>query len=877
MSITLEDLLSATGATLHGPVRDAAWDDFCHDSRLAEAGQLFVALRTTTGDGHDHIGEAVARGCTGILCQRPAAEHPPATTLLVPDTGDALRAWAAHLLARRRPLVIAITGSSGKTTAKELSAELLETRFPGQVFRSRESYNDRLGAPIALGRLQPQHRLAVVELGTDAHGEIAELAALFRPAVAAITVINDAHLGAFGSLEAIAAEKASLLAALPPGGVAILNADDPLQRPFLGSETLPTLAHGAEQPAPVRLSPALASRQARLWLDTAAIRSLAASSPALADVLAPPSLAAAPGDEVILDHNLLLSPALSAPVRTAIAIAALFGVSTAAIRRVVADFQPLPGRLRPLPGVNGSTLIDDTYSANPAATGAALQTLAAFPAPRLAVLGEHSGLGSAADKRLQQLGPAIAAAVDFLITVGPQAQALAEGARAAGLPAERLLHADTALAAADLARTLLQQGGGTVLLKASREARLERCVAVLLADPSASPNVLVRQNPAWQHLRLRNTLRPTWVEIDTQALAANLAAARQLLQPGVRLIAVLKADAYGHGAATVGRVVVRAGADMLAVACLSEALALRRAGIEAPILILGYTPPWQARTALELGPHELHLTVYDADVAAALNQAGLAMGRRAQVQVKVDTGMGRLGLHPHEAPSFLRFLGRLAGLEVTGLFTHMAAADDPTEPHTDVQLARFDQLLACLDAEDLRPPLVHAANTATLLARPQAQYGAVRLGIGLYGLAPSPAVPLPEGFRPVLAWRTTIAQVKTLPPGSPVGYGLTHRTTGAETIAIIPVGYADGFRRGPGNWGEVLVRGQRAPLVGRVSMDQAAIAVTHIPGVRAGDEVTLIGRQGEQCLSANEAAARLGTIGYEVVSTILARVPRLAA
>ncbi|MBX7236164.1 MAG: alanine racemase [Caldilineales bacterium] len=872
MPITLDDLLSATGATVFGPVRDAAWEDFCHDSRLAEAGQLFVALRTPTGDGHDHISEAVARGCTGILCQRPAAQHPPVTTLLVPDAGDALRAWAAYLLARRRPLVIAITGSSGKTTAKELTAELLETRFPGQVFRSRESYNDRLGAPIALGRLLPQHRLAVVELGTDAHGEIAELATLFPPTVAAITVINDAHFGAFGSLEAIAAEKTSLLAALQPGGVAILNADDPFQRPLLSSTGLPALAHSAEQAAPVRLTTDAGSPQARLWLDAAAIRSLA---PALADALPPPSFTTEPGDGIILDHNLVLTPALSAPLRAAIAIAALFGVATEAIRRVVAEFQPLPGRLRPLPGVHGSTLLDDTYSANPAATGAALQALAAFSPPRLAVLGEHSGLGNTADSRLRQLGPAIAAAADYLITVGPQAQALAEGARAAGLEADRLLQADTPLAAADLARSLIGQGG-TVLLKASREARLERCVAALLAEPAASPAVLARQNPAWQHLRLRNTLRPTWVEIDTQALAANLAAARQLLQPGVRLIAVLKADAYGHGAATVGRVVMRAGADMLAVACLSEALALRRAGIEAPILVLGYTPPWQARTALELDPRELHLTVYDADVAAALNQAGLAMGRQARVQVKVDTGMGRLGLTPHQAPAFLRFLRQLVGLEVAGLFTHMAAADDPTEPHTDVQLAHFDELLARLDGDGLRPPLVHAANTATLLTRPLAQYDAVRMGIGLYGLAPSPALPLPDGFRPVLAWRTTIAQVKALPPGSPVGYGLTHRTAGAATIAIIPVGYADGFRRGPANWGHVLVHGQRAPLVGRVSMDQAAIDVTHIPGVRAGDEVTLIGCQGEQCLSADEAAARLGTIGYEVVSTILARVPRLA-
>jgi alanine racemase len=220
-------------------------------------------------------------------------------------------------------------------------------------------------------------------------------------------------------------------------------------------------------------------------------------------------------------------------------------------------------------------------------------------------------------------------------------------------------------------------------------------------------------------------------------------------------------------------------------------------------------------------------------------------------------------------------LHTLPGLEVVGLFTHLAAADEPHEPYTDLQLARFDALLARLEAEGLRPPLVHAANTAALLTRPAAHYDAVRLGIGLYGLAPGPACPLPPDFRPVLSWKTTVAQVKTLPPGAAVGYGLTYRTTQTETIAIIPVGYADGFRRSPHNWGEVLVRGRRAPLVGRVSMDQAAINVTAIPGVRAGDEVVLIGRQGEETITAADVAARLGTIAYEVVSTILARVPRV--
>lgn len=828
MPITLSDFVAVAAARPYGPVDATAWSDFCHDSRVAAAGQLFVALRTPAGDGHDYIAEAVARGCTGVLCQDPPAHHPGVTTLLVSDTAAALRAWATHILRRWQPLVIAITGSDGKTTAKELTAALLERRYPGQVFRTRESYNDRLGIPLALGRLLPAHRFAVIEMGTDAHGEIAELAALVQPTIGAITVINDAHIGVFGGPEAIANEKTALWRALPRQGVAVVNQADPYLAPWAGRLACRVLTFA-------------------------------------------PEAMAVYATQLLGEHQRV-------PIGVAVTIARHLGVDEAAIAAGVAAFTPLPGRLRPLPGLAGSTLLDDSESATPAATRAALRVLQAQSLrPRIAILGSHADLGAEAERLLLGLGPAIAAAVDWLIAVGPQAPMLIAAATAAGLPASRALIADTPAAAADMAqRLLMTEGPGVVLVKGSREARLERTVAALLADPTTAPAVLVRQSAAWERLRPRNTLRPTWVEIDTLALADNLAAARRRLRPGVRLIAVLKADAYGHGAATVARIVTAGGADMLAVACLPEAQALRRAGMTAPILILGYTPPWQARAALETAAgHELHLTVYDPDVALALHRAALDLRRRARVHVKVDTGMGRLGLFPNEVPAFLQFLSTLSGIEVVGLFTHLAVAEEPQEPYNDLQLARFDALLTRLEAEGLRPPLVHAANTAALLTRPDAHYDAVRLGIGLYGLAPGPACPLPPDFRPVLSWKTTVAQVKTLPPGSPVGYGLSYRTTQTETIAIIPVGYADGFRRSPYNWGEVLVRGRRAPLVGRVSMDQAAINVTAIPGVRAGDEVVLIGRQGEDTITAADVAARLGTIPYEVVSTILARVPRM--
>jgi alanine racemase len=237
--------------------------------------------------------------------------------------------------------------------------------------------------------------------------------------------------------------------------------------------------------------------------------------------------------------------------------------------------------------------------------------------------------------------------------------------------------------------------------------------------------------------------------------------------------------------------------------------------------------------------------------------------------------MGRLGLLPEQALPFVRTLSAYPGVQVEGLFTHMAAADDADLSYTRWQLARFEGVLRELEAARLLPERIHAANSACLLRLPESHYNLVRPGIALYGLNPSADAPLPPGFRPALAWKCQVAQVRELPEGSSISYGRTYRTPRNARIAVIPVGYADGFRRAPVNWGHVLVHGQRAPVVGRVCMDQSMLDVTEIPGVREGDEVVLIGTQGDEQLSVDQVAARLGTINYEIVSEILARVPRM--
>ena len=362
-----------------------------------------------------------------------------------------------------------------------------------------------------------------------------------------------------------------------------------------------------------------------------------------------------------------------------------------------------------------------------------------------------------------------------------------------------------------------------------------------------------------------------WVEVDLSAIRGNLKRLVELAS-GAAVMAVVKASAYGHGAVTVAGAAEAAGAAWLGVARPGEALELRAAGIRAPILVLGYTPPDLAEQAIR---QELTLAAFDHETAAAYASAARALGRRARVHAKLDSGMGRLGVAVQDGPAFVRGLNGLDGLEVDGLFTHFAASDTTSLASAEAQVARFDGALQALEAAGLRPRWVHAANSAAIWRLPAARYNLVRAGIALYGLDPSPEAPCLPGFSPALAWKARVVQVKTLPPGHGVSYGAEYVTKTDERVAVVPAGYADGYRRVPKNVNEVLVGGRRAPVRGRVCMDQMVIGVNDVPGVKVGDEVVLLGQQGAERITAEDLARRWGTINYDVTGGIMARVERV--
>ncbi|MCD6345450.1 MAG: alanine racemase [Anaerolineae bacterium] len=371
-------------------------------------------------------------------------------------------------------------------------------------------------------------------------------------------------------------------------------------------------------------------------------------------------------------------------------------------------------------------------------------------------------------------------------------------------------------------------------------------------------------NPAIQAL--------TWAEIDLDAIAFNAAGLKARAGGQAELMVTVKANAYGHGAVPVAQAAIGGGATRLAVHRVLEGVQLRQAGITVPILVMGYTLPAASERVVRWN---LTPTVNSQPQAESLSAAAMDAGKPLSVHIKVDTGMGRYGLLPDEVLDFVRFLDGLPGLVLEGLYTHYAVADLADKTFTHYQFHIYSEVVQQLQAAGFDFPLKHVSNSATTLDLPEMALDMLRCGIALYGLRPSdevePAIPL----RPALTLKSHVARVRTLPAGASISYGRTYITAKPTRVALVPVGYGDGYHRLIPNRGAVLIHGQRAPIVGRVCMDQFVVDVSHIPNVQLHDEVVLIGRQGAGHISAEEVARWAETINYEVTTSLLPRVVRV--
>lgn len=374
-------------------------------------------------------------------------------------------------------------------------------------------------------------------------------------------------------------------------------------------------------------------------------------------------------------------------------------------------------------------------------------------------------------------------------------------------------------------------------------------------------------------IRVISHLRHVWAEINLDNLAFNMKNVKKLAE-NQEIIAVVKADAYGHGALDTVPTLLENGADRLAVAVLSEAMELRKGGIKCPIMILGFTP---TELSDELLDYDIEPTVYSYEQAREFSNAAVRKNKCLKIQIALDTGMGRIGFLPNDnGAAEVCKISKLSNIEINGIFSHFSTADEENKEYSYCQLNRFNEFIEKLKALKVNIKMRHISNSATIMDLPQAHFEAVRPGIILYGCYPSDQVVKQNLLiKPVMTLKANIVHIKKLPPGEYISYGRKFRTERESVIATLPIGYADGYTRLLFNKAKVIVNGKFAPVVGRICMDQCMVDVTDIEGVKNGDEVILIGKSNELSFTADEIAELIGTINYEVLCMIGKRVPRV--
>lgn len=365
--------------------------------------------------------------------------------------------------------------------------------------------------------------------------------------------------------------------------------------------------------------------------------------------------------------------------------------------------------------------------------------------------------------------------------------------------------------------------------------------------------------------------RPTWAEVDLGAIRYNFNQIKKRLSPGVKVMAVVKANAYGHGILEVSRTLSSSGVDYLGVATMDEAVNLRQNGIKKPILVLGSILPHEIDPALK---YNVSLTIGDNALLTELNRRAGARKAKANVHLKVDTGMGRLGVWHDEALKFIRWILEHRNLFLEGIYTHFSSAGRD-EFFTDYQISSFEKLLGKVEKYGVNIPIRHSANSIATIDIKRSHLNMVRPGIIIYGMYPKRSFAKFLKLKPALSLKTKIVYLKKVPQGRSISYGRTYITDKDTTIATIPIGYADGYERILSNKAFVLVKGRRARVVGKVTMDQVMIDVGHVKDVKLGDEVALIGKQGRDRITTEELARLSGTIPYEIVCSIGSRVPRI--
>ncbi len=804
------------------------------DSRAAiRAGDVFVGLVGPHFDGGRFAGHAMAEGASVALVA-PGHEVVPAARqalLVVADPLAALQALAAEARRRFAGTLVAITGSNGKTTVKDMLRHALAAEH--RVDASPRSYNSQVGVALALLELDPEAEIGLVECGISLPGEMARLERMVRPDRGIFTNVGDAHLAGLGSRETTAREKAKLFEHLPAGAWVLTSASETLAREALNELGVTTrlVANLADGETGEEFGWRLANGAAFL------VQTEPRADTRVELALQPPA------------------PFLVEDAALAAAAALLLGASPAAIAAGLAEWRPAPMRLEISTTPRGILLINDAYTADPTSVESALAALQRerSTGQAVAVLGGMAQLGAARRGAHTRVGQRVVElAIDRLIGVGAGGEEIAAAAREAGMaPARVHVAADAEEAALILEETC--RPGDRVLLKGSRPERLEAVAAALF-----------------------DAVSPSRLYVDLDAIVENFRAIRRAAGPGCGVMAVVKSFGYGLDSVRVGLALERAGVEYLAVAYPDEGVLLRDRGVTAPILVQNLL---ESETE-KIVRHGLTAQVASEEQVRWLEREASEQRRAVRVHLKVDTGMARAGAQVGEVVGIARGLDQSEWLQLEGLMTHFAAAEDPgKDEFTRDQIARFAAARRALAEAGFTVRYVHAANSAAIDRFPDAHFNLVRAGLALFGYSRSTrATPGrgPLAQHPALRLVTRVVSVRPLAAGQPLGYGLTWRPDdGPRTIAVVAIGYADGYAWALSNRSSMVLHGALCPVVGRVCMDVTMLDATAVADrVRPGDDVIVFGPDpGEPDLL--ELARLAGTIPYELLTRISPRVRRI--
>ncbi len=827
MTYTLSDIqqilqaqwLQKTEAT--GKVEQLLFDS---RSVAAPAVSLFFALPGKHRDGHRFLPELYAQGVRQFVVSQDLDQKkwPEANILKVENTLDALQHLAAHHRSRFQIPVIGITGSNGKTVVKEWLAQLLSPDF--DLVRSPKSYNSQIGVPLSVWQMQERNTLAIFEAGISQPGEMERLEKIIRPTIGIFTNLGPAHREGFASDEEKLAEKMKLF---ERADCLVGRAEDLTTFKKLSNlDSLSTFAWSEtpNYPADLKIQKieTLKTGGARIWTEK--------NSPRSSFIVHRSSFSIPFSDPASIENAI-----------HCLAILLLLNIPEAEIERRMMRLEPVEMRLEVKAAIQGCTLINDAYSNDLASLQLALQFARqqAGKEKLTLLLSDILQSGQASEELWTEVAAAVRMQkVARFFGIGHDIRAIQ-----AKLPAgvEAVFYPDTESFLEKIADHEFREE--TILLKGARAFAFERIAR-----------------------RLEQKAHKTVLEVNLSALAHNLKTYQRLLQPGAKMMVMVKAEGYGAGSAQVAKLLEFHQVDYLGVAYADEGITLRQAGVNLPILVLNPEPAsFDALWRFRLEPEVYSLPMLDEIALFSHAEKPLA------IHLKLDTGMHRLGFEPADIPELLEKLRSLPHLRVASVFSHLAASD--ATQHNDFtrrQATVFSDMFAQISAALGYAPLRHICNTGGIEHWPEYHFDMVRLGIGLYGVGGKTVQQL---LQTVNSLKATVSQIKNIPTGDTVGYNRNSGPlTAPKRIATISIGYADGLLRlaGGGRF-STLLRGSRAPTLGNVCMDMTMIDITHIPDAQVGDEVTIFGEN----LPVQELAECLQTIPYEVFTNVSERVKRV--